>query len=87
MQAELITKEDLQQFRIQLFNDLKNLIERHIEKPSAIDWVKSKQVREILHVSPGTLQNLRIQGKIKPKKIGGSWYYNLKQLIDLFGDG
>jgi len=82
---ELVTKDDLQQFRMQLIGDLKKVIEQHIEKPSAIEWVKSKQVREMLHVSPGTLQNLRIQGKIKPKKIGGSWYYNLKELTDLFG--
>lgn len=82
---ELVTKEDLQQFRFQLINDLKQLIERHIEKPTALEWVKSKQVRDMLNVSPGTLQNLRIQGKIKPKKIGGSWYYNLKELIELFG--
>ena len=84
---DLVTKEDLQQLRFQLINDLKKVIEQHIEKPSAIEWVKSKQVREMLHVSPGTLQNLRIQGKIKPKKIGGTWYYNLKELIELFGKG
>lgn len=84
---ELVTKEDLQLFRFQLLNDLKKLIEQYLEKPNALEWIKSKQVREMLHVSPGTLQNLRIQGKIKPKKIGGSWYYNLKELIELFGKG
>ena len=84
---DLVTKEDLQQFRFQLIGDLKRIIEQHIEKPSALEWVKSKQVREMLHVSPGTLQNLRIQGKIKPKKIGGTWYYNLKELTGLFGKG
>ncbi len=87
MQDEHITKEDLQQFRFQLINDLKNLIAQHLEKPAVMEWVKSKQVREMLHVSPGTLQNLRIQGKLNPRKVGGSWYYNRKELTDLFGKG
>jgi phosphoenolpyruvate synthase/pyruvate phosphate dikinase len=87
MNEDLVTKSDLEKFRVRLITDLKTVIEQHIEKPSAIEWVKSKQVREMLHVSPGTLQNLRVHGKIKPKKIGGSWYYNLKELIDLFGKG
>ena len=41
----------------------------------------------ILGISPGTLQNLRVTGKIRYKKVMGSYYYNSADLEKLFRDG
>lgn len=81
---DLVTKEDLQVFKVQLMDDIRKLLERSDKKEEDAEWIKSKQVRKILDVSPGTLQNLRITGKINPKKIGGTWYYSRKEIAALF---
>lgn len=84
MSVEIVTKEDLQIFRMQLLDDLKKVlaVNNHQHEPEV--WLRSGEIRKVLKVSPGTLQNLRISGKLKPVKIGGTWYYNAKELKELF---
>jgi hypothetical protein len=84
MSAEVITKEDLQIFRIQLLDDLKRLLVSIPQKEEKQEWVKSSEVRKILKASPGTLHNLRVSGKLHPTKISGSWRYNLAEVNALF---
>ena len=84
MSAEVITKEDLQVFRFQLLDDIKRMLAAGQQKEEKPEWLKSGEVRKLLHVSPGTLQNLRISGKLQPVKINGSWYYNLAEIQKLF---
>jgi hypothetical protein len=83
MSAEVVTKEDLQVFRLLLLEDLKKVISamQPEEKP---EWLKSGDVRKILNVSPNSLQNLRINGQLHPKKISGSWYYSMPEIKALF---
>ena len=72
MGVEVITKEDLQVFRLQLINDLKTLLKD--KQDTKKEWLRSCEVRKLLNVSPGTLQNLRITGKLKSSKIGGIFF-------------
>ena len=81
---EIVTKEDLQVLRIQLLDDIKRLLGSKPMPTETQDWVKSAEARKILKASPGTLQNLRITGKLNPVKIAGTWYYSLKQINSLF---
>ncbi|RTY67210.1 DNA-binding protein [Flavobacterium sp. LB2P53] len=70
---QLITMEDLNEFRSLLLNDLKGIIQ---SKPlQQKQWLKSPEVRKLLNISPGTLQNLRINGTLSYTKIGGTIYY------------
>ena len=46
-------------------------------------WLKSAEVRELLKISPGTLQNLRINGTLKYKRIGGIIYYNYEGIVKM----
>lgn len=84
---ELVTKDDLEVFRMRLIADLSSLLKTNNELPIQAEWVKSKVVREMLSVSPGTLQNLRIAGKINPVRIEGTWYYSTKEVNGLFKEG
>ncbi len=83
MSVEVVTKEDLQTFRLQLINDLKSLI---LSKQDAKkEWLRSGEVRKLLKISPGTLQNLRINGKLKSSKVGGINFYcysEIEKLLD-----
>ena len=81
MSIEVLTKEDLHIFRLQLINDLKTLLlSKHDTKK---EWLRSCEVRKLLKISPGTLQNLRIKGKIKSSKIGGINYYRYSEIEKL----
>jgi hypothetical protein len=73
MQVELITKEDLQAFRLQLINDMKELLLPH--QPITSEWLRSNEVRKKLKISAGTLQNYRISGKLTASKIGNILFY------------
>ena len=46
-------------------------------------WLKSSEVRKLLNISSGTLQNLRINGTITYTKIGGILYYSNSDLEKL----
>jgi hypothetical protein len=79
MALEIITIEDLQQFRLQLLEDLKNLIQP-ANNPSHKEWLKSSDVRELLGISHGTLQNLRIKGVLPYQKLGGIMFYRYEDI-------
>lgn len=81
MQFDLVTKSDLNQFKEEILTEIKNLKSAKSSTPS---FLKSADVRAILHCSHATLQNLRISGALHPTKIGGTWYYHAKEVYDLF---
>lgn len=74
MAVQIITIEDLNEFRNLLLNDLKEIINSKPQQTK--QWLKSYEVRKLLNISPGTLQNLRINGTLSYTKIGGIMYYN-----------
>lgn len=75
MAATIITTEDLLEFKIDLLQEIKKLIQTS-EPNTNKKWIKSKEVTELLNISPGTLQNLRINGTLTYTKIGGTLYYD-----------
>ncbi|MBW7674121.1 helix-turn-helix domain-containing protein [Chryseobacterium chendengshani] len=83
-----ITKEDLNRFKIEIINDFKKIITDELSKDPLIEnefeWLRSKSVRKIMNISPATLQNLRITGKIRHQKVMGSYYYSKKDIYNLF---
>lgn len=81
MAIEVITREDLNEFRSLLLNDLKEIIQ--LKPQQQKQWLKSNEVRKLLNISPGTLQNLRINGTITYTKIGGILYYSSADLDKL----
>jgi hypothetical protein len=81
MSVEVITKEDLEIFRVHLLEDLKKILQP-LNAPKK-EWLKSKEVRKLLKISPNTLQTLRISRKLQPTKIGGTLYYQLDEIEKL----
>jgi len=74
MTLEIVTKEDLISFRQQLLEDLKALLPTNATPNK--QWLKSSEVRRLLNISAGTLQTLRISGRLSYTKLGGIIYYN-----------
>ncbi|GAA3989374.1 hypothetical protein FHS10_000352 [Mucilaginibacter dorajii] len=81
MAIELITKEDLEVFRRLLLNDIKLLLSEKIEDNKT--WLRCSDVRRMLKISTGTLQNLRISGKLKSQKVGGIHFYRLTDIENM----
>ena len=73
MAIEVITREDLNEFRTLLLSDLNALFNSKPQQQK--QWLKSNEVRKLLKISSGTLQNLRINGTLSYTKIGGILYY------------
>ena len=75
MPKEIITTDDLMNFKLELFEELKKLLREHstgIHKR----YLKSSEVRKLLDISWGTLQNIRINGNLPYTKIGGTAFYD-----------
>ncbi|MBT2559869.1 helix-turn-helix domain-containing protein [Pedobacter sp. ISL-68] len=83
MEIAIITREDLLKFKMEVVQEIREVIEGKIKSDVDREWLKSSEVRKILKVSPGTLQNLRINGTLPYRKIGGSMYYRLEDLKKL----
>ena len=82
MAATIITTEDLQEFKFELLEDIKRLLNSKTGHKNK-KWLKSLEVRELLGISPGTLQNLRINGTIPYTKIGGVLYYDHDEILKI----
>ena len=80
MAATIITTEDLQEFKHELLQDLKELLSTQTSLKQK-KWLKSPEVRELLSISPGTLQNLRINGTLPYTKVGGVIYYDYEEIV------
>ena len=81
MKIDIITKEDLQEFKTELLEEIKNLFQ--IKKTEKKLWLRSPEVKELLKISTGTLQNLRVNGTLSYTRIGGTLYYNYKDIEQL----
>src|SRR5690606_16500007 len=82
MPAEIITVEDLQTLKSELISDIKELLKEQTGQPIK-KWLKSYEVRKLLNISPGTLQNLRINGTLPYTKIGGVMYYDYADIQNM----
>lgn len=86
MNVEIITKEDLREFESKLLSEIIRLIQLNGHGVSR-QWLKSNDVRKLLKISPGTLQNLRINGTLRYTKIGSIMYYKQEDINKLLEGG
>jgi hypothetical protein len=85
MKMDIITMEDLRQFKTDFLEEMKGIIGQKKESQNK-QWLRSSEVRKMLNISPGTLQTLRINGTLPFRKIGGSMFY-CKSEIDQIMEG
>lgn len=86
MNVELITKEDLREFESKLLTEIKKIVQVGGETVSK-KWLRSNDVRKLLKISPGTLQNLRINGTLSFTRIGSIIYYKQEDINKLLEGG
>lgn len=82
---ELLTKDDLKTFKTELLLEIKTML--NPDESTSKKWLKSNEVRKLLNISPGTLQNLRINGTLRFTRIGSIIYYKLEDINILLEGG
>ncbi|MEO6230414.1 MAG: helix-turn-helix domain-containing protein [Ferruginibacter sp.] len=82
MLINFLTLDDLQQFKVEFFTELKQCLKN--EMPAQKKWLKSNEAKKLLKVSSGTLQTLRINGTLQFTKIGGIIYYDADHIQKTF---
>lgn len=80
---DLITKDDLEKFKVELFAELKRPSYKLNKREEQKEWLKSYEVRSILNISAGTLATLRRNGTLHFSKIGGLLYYKHDEIVKL----
>ena len=83
---QLITTDDLEQFRKKLVEELLVALKYQcgiVPKK----WMKSHEVRRLVKISPGTLQTLKSSGVIPYTKMGGVHFYDHEDIQKVFESG
>lgn len=81
MLIDIITKEDIQQLKTELLEEIKKLLVPKVSEQKL--WLRSSEVKELLQISSGTLQNLRVNGILSYTRVGGTIYYNYKDIEEM----
>jgi hypothetical protein len=82
MAVELITKEDLNNFKSEVINEIKQILKGKGNQNQK-EWLKSYEVKKMLGISSGKLQNMRINGTIEFTQIGGLMFYKYDDIVKL----
>ena len=80
MHVQVLTLEEIKNFKEELLEEIRRIIHPVSEQKK---WLKSADVKKILNCSPGTLQNLRINGTLPFTKMGGTIYYDYKDVMEV----
>ena len=88
MPLEILTKEDLELFRIRLLADMKAMLHKqNNDSVVKLEGYKTADVRKILGCSVNKLVSIRSSRKLRTKKIGGTLYYNKDDIQKLLEEG
>ncbi|MGV8944913.1 MAG: helix-turn-helix domain-containing protein [Lutibacter sp.] len=82
MPKEIITTDDLREFKIELLEDIKILL-KAAGSPATKRYLKSSEMMKMLNVCHGTLQTLRINGTLPYTKIGGIISYDAEEIYNV----
>ena len=85
MPTEIVTTGDLREFKTDLLQEFKKLLREYHGQPVK-KWLKSWEVRKLLGISPGTLQNLRVNGSLPYTKVGGNIFYDYEDIRKMLED-
>lgn len=81
MNITLFDKNDIVSLEEKLDKILHLLADKNdVEKT---EWLRSSDVKALLHVSDATLKNYRDSGKLHYSKIGGTYYYSTMEITNL----
>ena len=84
MNLNIVTKEDLIELKQELLNEIKEIKQAGISRDKK--YLRSAEMRAMLNVSAGTLQNMRINGTLPYIKAGTTILYDLDKVTEIFNE-
>lgn len=85
MPTSIITTDDLREFKLELLDDIKKILTNQANGKLK-KYLKSSEVMDLLQISPGTLQNLRLNGTLPYTKVGGILFYDSEEIQQVLND-
>lgn len=87
MKNDMVIQQDLENLKYEMLKkigELRKLLEQIVAMfNSPRQWLKSYEVRELMGILGGTLQNMRNNGTPAHKKVGGLMYYKYSDILKL----
>lgn len=77
---EILTKKDLQEFENRLQNKIEAML-KDSSKQKIGEWLRNKDIKKMLGLSDGSVQNLRVNGTLPYTKLGGTYFYRYSDVI------
>ncbi len=81
MNLEIITREEFNSFKQEVLEALKP-----VSTGQKKQFLRSAEMRKMLNISAGTLQNMRINGTLPYIKMGSTILYDLEKVIEIFNE-
>ena len=82
MNFEIISKKDLEIFKDQIIQEINSSTQNLVPKK----YLRSAEVRKMLGISSGTLQNMRINGTLPYTKLGSTIFYDYDEIIKILNE-
>jgi hypothetical protein len=79
---QLLTVGDFNDLKNELIQEIKGLLKETTTSQNK-KWLKSSEVKKLLGISTGTLQNLRMNGSLSFSKVGGIIFYDYSEIVKL----
>ena len=92
MQISVITKEDLEEFKNDLLEEMEKILKTHKSKPGQQSfgqnpkdkgWMKATEARKLLSISQGTFHKLKINGIIPYSRIGKVCLFDYDEIVKI----
>ncbi|SDH36162.1 Helix-turn-helix domain-containing protein [Dyadobacter soli] len=80
---QLVTLADLEKFKEQMLSEMRRLLAGGGAQHSK-QWLKSREVRKLLDISPGKLHAMRLSRQLSFMRIGGVIYYDRADIDKMF---
>jgi hypothetical protein len=81
MNLEIITREEFNSFKQEVLEALKP-----VSSVQNKQYLRSAEMRKLLNISAGTLQNMRINGTLPYSKIGTTILYDLDKVVEILNE-
>lgn len=81
MNIEVVSREEFNSFKQEILEALKPISNSQNKK-----FLRSSEVRSMLNISAGTLQNMRINGSLPFSYIGTTIFYDYDEIVKIFND-
>jgi len=81
--GQLVTLADLEKFKDQMLEQLRKMLKSGSPAQTK-QWLKSREVRKLLDISPGKLHQLRANRQLGFVQIGGVIYYDWADIEKMF---